>query len=207
MVSNKRKAIATLLGAIALACVGNAAWELVVKPLGSYMMDGVLSIMTLGLDSLRDDLYLQGARGRHDLYSSLLGTALTALHFSLWIALGFFFLRRAERYGRQSAATAGDDSRIERNRRTLRRSAWFTITFTVCLAFLALIRTVYISDLGAVFNQRMTILAPYISSHERLTLDSKFARIATREDYIALMSALLSHYQQAGLKPFKIKAF
>ncbi|CAB3867043.1 hypothetical protein LMG26686_02758 [Achromobacter mucicolens] len=207
MVSNKRKAIVTLLGGIALACVGNAVWELAVKPLGAYASDGILSIVTLGMDSLRDDLYAQGARRRNDHYSLLIVVGLFSLFVTASIMIGLSTLRRSSRSESPAATASQNDGRMQRMRRSMRVWGWASITFPVCFAFLMFTRSVYITEMGAAFNQRMTIIAPYITSQERLMLDSRFARIQTREDYIAVMSDLLDQYEQAGLKPFKINAF
>ena len=56
-----RKTVASILGAIVLGALGSALWDLV-KPLLGWAANAVLSVSTLGLDSLRNSIYADAAR-------------------------------------------------------------------------------------------------------------------------------------------------
>jgi uncharacterized membrane protein YeaQ/YmgE (transglycosylase-associated protein family) len=74
----KTKVLA-VIGTIILGAVGNAVWELVKPGLG-WLSTTALNVVTLGIESLRDDLYVEIARGfREKVAESVLGLVLGLL--------------------------------------------------------------------------------------------------------------------------------
>ena len=55
-----KKTTLTMIGVVVLGALGSGLWELV-KPLLGWSWSGLLTIATLGLDSLRDGIYADAA--------------------------------------------------------------------------------------------------------------------------------------------------
>jgi len=60
------KIIGGFLGIIALSLIGNALWEIVIKPSYPYLRDFFLNIASLGIESLKDSTYESIAKGFHE---------------------------------------------------------------------------------------------------------------------------------------------
>jgi hypothetical protein len=93
-------AILTVVGALVLGALGSGLWELLFKPLLAWITTLFLNIATLGINSLRDDLYAEIAKGIYD-RSGLLGLSLlvawattfflslaTTFPFTIWLLVG-----------------------------------------------------------------------------------------------------------------------
>lgn len=58
--------ILAILGTIVLGALGSGLWEVLVKPGLAWAGGAVLTISTLGLDSLRDQIYADVAIGSYE---------------------------------------------------------------------------------------------------------------------------------------------
>src|SRR5260370_6846781 len=83
--------VLTVIGALILGALGSGLWELLFKPLLFWVSTLFLSIATLGINSLRDDLYVEIAKG-HDPSGLLVFTVIIMLGLVFFAAMAFFVL-------------------------------------------------------------------------------------------------------------------
>lgn len=74
--SSTRKAILGVIAALVVGGLGNGVWEYVLEPAFTWSVAGVLNVATLGVQSFKDDLYREIAKGFHEESSLSLASSL-----------------------------------------------------------------------------------------------------------------------------------
>ena|ERR1700690_667287 len=64
--TGKKKIIIAILGTIVLGVLSNGLWELLVKPSVIWLRDTLLNIASLGIESIKNDCYVEVAKGFHE---------------------------------------------------------------------------------------------------------------------------------------------
>lgn len=229
---SKQIPIAALV-TILLGAIGSATWELALKPVGSLILDGILKVVTLGMDSLRDDLYAQAALRQVDFSSNITLALLSAVLLTVasiplldpllerwrkgkpkpfpmarlrYVAAesGSGTLERVDPSSEEIDEYLRAESAVKRKRQLQR---WFVLLYAFGLVFFISVRTYYISTTVARFSQFAAIIAPHISEKERLQLDSAFASVKTRNDFVALIDDLQKKFAEAGLPAIQLDVF
>lgn len=168
-----------------LGALGSGLWEIAVKPIFSLLMTLALNVVTLGLESLRNDMYADVARGFHEAPSlMLLGITITG---SVGFLAGYLF------GGWYFPKTKGG------NGSGLLFSLKLIILFGVILIFFILFRSTYINRAITHYEQMTAIVAPYITEHEKIDIKSKFAQIKTKDDYVRIINRLTQVAQENKL--------
>jgi hypothetical protein len=184
------------VGTILLGALGSGLWELAFKPAGRLVGNGILTAATLGSSALKDRVYVQAAKGYHEASANSVFEilALGPLFFSALVFL-------AGRHGfreppkRERIEAEGDlDAEIKRLERELKVLGKQGRILAYSLAFLLLFNSGMLivenltitkaDDAYAFFAQSMTICRPYISDHDAQVIESHFASIRGRGDYI-----------------------
>lgn len=180
-----KKKVIWLAVTLILGALGSGLWELAFRPLLALIGTAGLHVVTLGLESLRNGLYEEAARGQYErvgitILSATAGflTGITAVVLLLPI------LRRKARRDREGGPEAGMNAKRFRGA--------LVLVFTTTMAVLLFQRTAYINRAANYFEQLTAITAPYLTESERLQFRSRFAQVATREQYLALVSELRS---------------
>jgi hypothetical protein len=92
-VTLNKKAILGVIAALIVGGLGNGVWQYVLQPALTWSLDGILNIATLGVQSFKDELYREIAKGFHEESSLSLANS---LYF--WVGYGvafvFFLLTR-----------------------------------------------------------------------------------------------------------------
>lgn len=89
---SKKSIVGTVLSAIILGSVASGVWQYIIDPLVLKSSKAILNIATLGMESFKNDLYRQVAKGFHEgassaLYSQINGlVGIAAIIFSLNLA-------------------------------------------------------------------------------------------------------------------------
>ncbi|AUA56290.1 Uncharacterised protein [Achromobacter spanius] len=183
-----KKVAIYILSTLVLGALGSGLWEIALKPVFASLYGVGLSIVTLGLDSLKDELYAAAAQRNHAY------PAITLLSIVAGTALGIFTIDLIkvvkDRRSRRSSETTNPDQ--PNSRRTIRRSLVPVLVMLYMATYLFFIsfRAWYISGIATNFDRMYDVVAPYVSEEERLLLKSKFARIRGREDYISVTDEL-----------------
>jgi hypothetical protein len=215
-------AIFTVAGALILGALGSGLWDLLFKPLLVWIGSFIFNVATLGINSLRDELYTEIATGifdRSGLYSSGLLTVI--------LATGFFIpafimplvvrsmLRRTTRSFNliRAAGRASDTVNVRSPKQMVSQLRWL-ITALIAVAALgvgvttvSLVRLAFISDGAVYLEQSQRILAPFLALDQRLEISSRAAQMKSKRDFDVLNDDLLrvarlNHVILPQFKPF-----
>lgn len=83
-----RKFVLWLIGALLIGITSNALWDFFFKPVLLFAQNGILTLSTLGIQSFKDAIYTDIAKGHYDRASEELFALFTALLFSAIVAIG-----------------------------------------------------------------------------------------------------------------------
>ncbi|WP_428385426.1 hypothetical protein [Nevskia ramosa] len=91
--SFNKKVILSGIAALIVGGLGNGVWEYVLEPTFTWSLTGVLNIATLGVQSFKDDLYREIAKGFHE--ESSLSLANTLYYWAGYgVVAGLFLFTR-----------------------------------------------------------------------------------------------------------------
>jgi hypothetical protein len=169
-----------ILGTILLGALGSGFWDLCLRNTFIAIGHGILTVITLGISSVRDSFYVEVAKGRTD----RVGIYLMSLVF-LFVGVLAGRLARPIKVGGApgSDMTAGQHQFLRR----------YTLILVLLLSSTFLFRSVSITyTTGAIdhFEQSFAICLPFMSAQERDDVRSRFARIRTKNDYVSVLSIL-----------------
>jgi hypothetical protein len=90
-----------LIGAVFVGALGSGVWEALLRPALSSITSVLLTISTLGLASVRDDIYREAATGNREIVSLTLLSVMTGLFCGVMLGiptalLTLLFRRRRE---------------------------------------------------------------------------------------------------------------
>jgi hypothetical protein len=185
-----KKTLLSTLGVIVLGALGSGLWELA-KPLLSWAWIALLTIATLGLDSLRDGMYAAASGGiGKPTGAALIAQSLGALIMLTGVAI-IGALRRALRLQSDSLS-----------------KAYFAVLFVGSIALtIASSRTAYITGLATYVAKLEVIAAPHISTAEMAELRAEYVQIDNRADFLAHVAKLTKGIEAAGKKTPKREFF
>lgn len=196
------KWILGVLGMILVGAIGSGVWSGVLGPVLHSAGIGLLNLMALGFKSYKDSVYRQLAVDN---------AHLAAIEVYSLLA-GFFIGVSAGLMGFLAGWRAG--SRRPPGERTtpLFFSAFPYFAFValgIVTVFLGIntAKISYITSALANYHQTLRVVSPYLSAQERLSVESQFAQIRTRQDYVDILDRLNSvageHGQKApGFQPW-----
>ncbi len=239
--SFNKKAILGAIVALIVGGLGNGVWEYLLEPAFTWSLSGVLNIATLGVQSFKDDLYREIAKGFHEETSLSLATSLY-----YWVGYGvafglFLFTRKTKGLVSRIASTNkeldelesivdgyAEPSRPEEDIRVrisklraknlgfapkakLMHGAAYVL-FVLGIAFFAsmVIETVkarYINSAIVHYEQSISIVSPLATDKEIAVFNSRFARVASKNDYETLISDIASVGSRGGLAVPVFKAW
>jgi hypothetical protein len=203
-------AILAVIGALILGALGSGLWELLFKPLLFWVSTLFLNIATLGINSLRDGLYVEIARG-HD-PSGLLSFTLNIVVFaSFFVVLAFLtpvtawltyseilrrknLVRSESSRGQVSFFTLPNLLLPSQRIRFLRWSAigiGAAAALEVGLLAIILAREAFIANGVIYLHQSQRAIAPYLADDERRGLRSRAAQMKSRVDFDKLNGEIL----------------
>ncbi len=184
-----KKAVLGILATLLLGALGSGLWDVALKPGGYWFWHAVLTAVTFGSRYLRDQVYLEAAKGNHEAFarhsSRVLGLFLGFLS-GVITSLMVFVLRRLKP-DKERETTKPESS--QRHPKLLRYPAAFILLFMVYLLAAFLVEDLKVgtaNEAYTYFRQSMNICRPYISEHEAQLLESRFAALRTREEYIGI---------------------
>lgn len=194
-----------LVGSVLLGGIGSGVWELALKPLGQWCGRLALTGATLGSNSVRDSIYREAAKGYHEasalnMFSLTVFVMFAICSFALGVANG---KRRASKDKHVLASEIAmlepeeKASFLEKKIKLLRRKLYISelvvIGFGVLLASIQLVDLLKLEQANAAytyFAQSMAICRPYIGDQQAQVMQSRFAAINGRNDYLKLADDL-----------------
>lgn len=189
-----------LVGAIALAVVGNAVWEMV-RPGLAWTTSGVLDVATFGLATLRDSIYQNIAMGFHERASASLLAFATGLFGGAFLITGIAAIRRARRVSKNSESDVVDGTEEDTPKKNRSNYLWFTGFYLLAMFIYLMLnhaRTIYIIRAGAHLTQMISIADPYLPVDQRIMVRADLAAMQNREDYVALEGKLAEIVKENG---------
>ena len=205
-----KKSIFWLIGVTSIGIGSNAIWEFLIRPVLLLAQNGILTLTTLGIQSFKDDIYREIARGHHDRASETIFILLMMLLMLAPIAIIFlgytrFTSRRKQRLERidternktidaKLAALEHVDARIT-------KLIWMNVGVAVLLTIVSAtltVKTVYIGSAVTYYDQLMAIATPYLTDNKVKLIASEFAQIKNQDGYERIISELRSLAKMKG---------
>jgi hypothetical protein len=206
------KWVAGVLGGLVIGAFSNGLWDLAFKPLAQRTRQAILTIVTFGSATLRDQIYREAAKGFHEAAAAQVLDVLTVAVLSLFAGMGMylfsFVLRSTPSEKREEIRSeteiAAEIARLEHENSSLQRpirlkKKVLSVVLSIVVAELALMAGIYLiirlkideaNNAYTFFAQSMTICRPYITDHDAYLLQSRFASIQGKADYIAVANSL-----------------
>ena len=194
MIDFVRRHFLKAIAAILAGAVGSVIWEIVLKPAIIWLSGLLMTLGTLGIVTLRDNVYLEVARGLHEDPSiTLVAMALGVLGVMLFFLIRSVVLKTT---GTNFEPTNSErsDQRFERvwertNASSLsglqRKVLGATVVlFVLCTILLA--RLFYINRAIVYFRQCFDAATPYLSEQEEEEILGQFSSMQTRADFVAV---------------------
>lgn len=178
-----RKVVVAVGATIVLGAVGSGVWELVFSPSVSWLGRNLLTLVTLGLDSVSDAIYTDVAKGHHEQPSLAVYTFVATVVLFLPIVLALRSLLNPRI--RRSLRDKEPEQLAALQKRVGSMLIWLllTMTFLGTAIYVRALMHSYTNAAITYFNQSLTIVLPYISPEEERRLRSEFARISSKRDY------------------------
>lgn len=178
---------------ILLGALGSGLWEIAVKPGGSWFWHLILTAATFGSEYLKDRVYLEAARGNHEVVAQHAANMVQLMVFAVSggaMGLGLAALKVSKRR-EMSAAVLGDAN-------LLSGSFWRYGLWAVLLFILFLMAEFTVEDLKAkaanqaytYFRQSVDICRPYLTNSQVQLFESRYAALRTKHEYTELTNEL-----------------
>lgn len=179
-----KQTLVSVVGVIVLGALGSGLWELI-KPLLGWGWSGILTLSTLGLDSLRDGIYADTA--------SVNGKP-TGIAWAVQSLSGLIVL---------TGVMVINSIRLSFRPTTLSRlpTANSLVLLLAASAFVvAGVRTSYVTHLAAYTAKLETIAAPHLSDAQLKQFRAGAVQVNSRADYLINIEALRKVIEAAGQK-------
>lgn len=191
-----RKILIGITGFLGLLIVGglsNGVWEYILQPLTNFLLQSALYVSTLGINSYRDDIYLQVAKNFHESSSIVLYALFitTILAIGAGIFLSSFILSDLKKKIKAGTGIGKYKKFVKIVDHKLSRYIIFAyLIFAFAFFTIDIIRETYINESITYYTQSLKIITPYISSKQHNDFESKFSSIKNRQDFIDLISQM-----------------
>jgi len=181
------KWILGVIGTIFISAIGSGLWIHFLGGFTSNISKAILTIATLGLNSLRDHIYLNIARGFHEVPSlMILLFVLLIPMFFLSSLLGRFL---SEKILKDIKNNINKD-KINQRCKIIRTLSYFFLFAAILLCLLQFFVINYENIAVTYFYQSLLICKPFIDSKYEDILLSRFAQIKSKKDYVELITEL-----------------
>jgi hypothetical protein len=199
--SRWKQIVLGLLGTILLGAVGSGFWELGLKPTFQWLGRMLLTAVTLGSNTVRDDIYKEAAKGLHETSSlQLYSLVILSLFFMCSYGLGIASGGRSSRKFRKDLDELDDQAKLtvlEKKLASLKHQIYTAqlLVFGIILLFTTsqLINYLKVNQANAActfFAQSMAICRPYLNDQQAKIFESRFASMDSRADFVAIVADL-----------------
>jgi hypothetical protein len=206
-----------IAGTVVLGALGSGLWEIALKPGGRWVGRALLTVATLGSGYLKDQVYIEAAKGYHESSANQSFSLINLILFwlcSAVIVFGFQLanktVREVKRLCVEEGAEAGSTEKLDaliddifRKIKQVRVMLW-TLVF-VCLLLIGdetahQLEAAAADDAYTYFSQSLTICRPFIDPHQAQMLESRFTSIRGRADYVSVADELKRIASANGLR-------
>ncbi len=201
MVEFVRRHFLVAVAAIFAGAVASVIWEVIVTPSIIWFSGLLMTLGTLGIATLRDNVYIEVARGLHEDPSiTLVAMAIGVLGVVLFILVRGIITKPTEHADFESVNSDRPSRHLERiwqrttapNARLsgLRRTALGTnvVLFILCLILLS--RLFYINRAIVYFRQCFDAATPALTEQEEEEVLGQFSSMRTRAEFAEVTTRL-----------------
>jgi hypothetical protein len=192
------------IGAVLVGALGSGLWQSLLGPIFQAAGRGFLSIISFEFHGYKNSVYQQIALDNPSAaILPTLGLIVLTLCSLYSAGLTYIFIearywkRKYEAFGAQKQdSTPPLEDLIKKGRRLV----WWLICLTYVYVFMVVLflsiqtvvlaRLTYVNGALAHYHQSLKIAAPYVDSQQRLLIESRFAQIRSREDYVNVVGNL-----------------
>lgn len=218
----KTKLIGGVISAIVIGAVGSGVWQYIMEPALSTSSRAILELATLGVESFKNDLYREIAKGFHEKASNALYFQFNLLYGLALIAFPVFMAIETKKLIDRKSAMIEELQRIEtgkakdspsigdlrkellsiRPERSLKLIYVLVVVGLVVLSaqFVVSKRDRYVSSAVTHYFHLKRIVSPYIDLKEMKVLDSQFAQVESANDYKAVITKMRNIAKQDSVK-------
>lgn len=198
---------------LVLNALGNGLWDAALRPLLVRVSYGLMSLSSLGMESVRTGIYERIATGSTST-ASINGLAFLT-NFMFLLEFGAFLLlfstirdfrkehaqferRMAMKDGKADTSDPRENREklLQRGRRLLKFAPWALYGVGIMLllstgVLLVDVSRVFYENAAIVhFQQALKITSPYLTDADRSMVESKFAQIHSKAEYVAIVDGL-----------------
>lgn len=204
--SKLKKTLLAVPGALILGAFGSGLWELGVRPGGSWLMKAIFTFVTFGSKVLMDKVYLEASKGNHE----GIAISLTNIVLNTWLfSVGFYVVRlslkleAAKRSMDEITQGTGKPSQPQDRAALIQKANSLSRTtgrlrfviYALTLIMAGLFMTEIFKGIAAngaytYFDQSFKICRPYMTDGEAQMIESKYASIRTRDEYMQVINGL-----------------
>lgn len=217
------KTLLTILATVVLGAVGSGVWQYVLDPVLKGGTNFMLELATLGVESYKNDIYIEVSKGYQELashrmqslFNVLIAMMCLVLSCSLVVSVksivkdhkGLLEEVESMETGSIREYEAPDIAKIksrlsEQHPRKTLKLAYFTVVLSGVFAIMLTILTSsdrYINSAVTHYYQTQRIAAPYMTIEENMEIDSRFSQISSDEDYRQVLAELYSVTEEEGI--------
>jgi hypothetical protein len=205
----------TVFVTVFLGAIGSGIWQYILEPALKDSTNFMLELATLGVESFKNDLYVEISRGYQELASHRIQSLFSTLIASVFIlaSIGLVFkvrkliedlenLEAGEEPKSNNLSAEEIKNRLESNnpKKTLKLT-YFTAVLSGVFSVMLIVSTFsyeYINSAVTHYYQVKRIAAPYVTLPERLEIESQFSQISSSDDYRILIERLYDVLAESG---------
>jgi hypothetical protein len=192
-----------VIGTILLGIVSSALWD-GIKPVSRFLYEKTLNISVLGIEKFKDGIYQDIAKGYHENVSLEIFVLINSIILS-FVIVSLLMLSVRFLYTNGDEDTARKILKVIRWPRTLNKRLFFIFFLLYTVFFLTvfslnLVKTNYINQAVTYYNQMILITKPHMSEDELQQLQSQFAQIENKSDYVEVVNNLRHITEENSLK-------
>jgi hypothetical protein len=181
-----------ILVTILLGAVGSGLWEIALKPGGYWSWHAVLTAATFGSKFLKDQVYLEAAKGNHEAIARhstrilywFLGMASGAVTSVVVITMRSL---RADEESPQRTPTLWTNQRFIRYSMSL---MILLLVYSMGAFFVQDLKVNTANELYTYFEQSLNICRPNLSEHQEQVLRSRYSALRTKDEYMQITNEL-----------------
>lgn len=218
------KWLAGILATIFLGALGSGLWNHALEPIFTKFFRLILNLSTLGINSLKDNLYYEASKGKKENITKI--ALIISVIFIIFPTV-FFFSRenRTESY-RKTYNQAIENLKIEKNNIENNRdkiydefikinekelnSIRLQLAFMTCVLLFMIIfkyfKIIYTDSVVRYFYHCKNICLPYFENNEESIVVSRFSLMTCRSDFVEIINFLeqVATRGEKDLPPFSI---
>jgi hypothetical protein len=210
-----------ILGAIFVGALGSGVWQSLLGPAIHFSTRWMLDLTSLGLTSYKGRVYQQIAADNQSVVAvETFGWVWLGMTLGLTFYVSYALKEHLDIRSRidRLSSMLSDAPRKQEPQMTLdtvsqglpslklrlRVAQWLLYAFVLVASFLvvsgliSLVKLNYVNSADTHYHYVMRMASPYLDAGEHTQIESDFAQISSREDYVKVLSSLESKCQAHG---------